>query len=373
MKIPACQLQVLPTLVLFLFLCYTFLFLLVAKTKREISEMFPLELPEMSWSCSRSAKKPDHVFNFQWEALLKKKEEASSFDLQPLSPAAATRHPLEVAYYGGYKFLLNEPNKCQERNPLLVLLVITQPQDVARRQAIRHTWGNESLVPGVSVLRLFLTGVHPQFTSPLQHLLEEESFIYRDIVQQDFLDTYNNLTLKTLMGMEWVSKFCPNVPYVMKADTDIFLNVDYMVSQLLQPHLPPKKGYMTGYVYRNTKPLRDKAYKWYVPWEVYPNDTYPPYCGGPGYVLSGDLPKKIYQVAQTIKVINMEDSFMGICLYELGISVTDSPWGLFNMYKIDYEKCRFSRLVVVHHYGPEELLEIWSDFQDQNKTCKSES
>nr|XP_020647203.1 beta-1,3-galactosyltransferase 2-like [Pogona vitticeps]XP_020647204.1 beta-1,3-galactosyltransferase 2-like [Pogona vitticeps]XP_020647205.1 beta-1,3-galactosyltransferase 2-like [Pogona vitticeps] len=372
MKMPACPTQAFPTLLLSFILCYMFLLLLVAKTKRDDSETFPLEMTDITWN-SQSGKQLHHVSKFEWEAVLKKKDAGSSSSLQPLSPPATTRHPLEVPYSGGYKFLLNEPDKCQEKTPFLVLIVITQPQDVARRQVIRQTWGNESSVPGVSILRLFLTGVHPQFVSPLQRLLEEESSIYRDIIQQDFLDTYNNLTLKTLMGMEWVSTFCPNASYVMKADTDIFLNVGYMVSQLLQPHLPPKKDYMTGYIYRNTKPLRSKAYKWYVPPEVYPNDTYPPYCGGPGYVLSGDLAEKIYRVAQTIKVINMEDSFMGICLYELGISVTDSPWGLFNVYKIDYEKCRFSRVVVVHHYGPEELLRIWPSFQDQNQTCKSES
>ncbi|XP_053149123.1 beta-1,3-galactosyltransferase 2-like [Hemicordylus capensis] len=296
--------------------------------------------------------------------------EAKPSGLQPLRPVA-TQHPLEVVYSSNYKFLLNEPNKCQQRTPFLVLLVISEPSDVAKRKVIRQTWGNENLVPGVSILRLFLTGVHPVFGLPLQNLLAEESSLYRDIIQQDFLDSYNNLTLKTLMGMEWISKFCPNATYVMKADSDIFLNVDYMVSQLLQPHLPAKKDYMTGYIYRNTGPMRNKAYKWYVPREVYPNDTYPPYCGGPGYVLSGDLAMKIYQVAQTIKVINMEDSFMGICLHYLGISVTDSPWGLFNMYKKDYEKCTFSRLVVVHHFGPQELLKIWPDFQNQNKTCNS--
>ncbi|NXT50036.1 B3GT2 galactosyltransferase, partial [Pluvianellus socialis] len=92
-------------------------------------------------------------------------------------------------------------------------------------------------------------------------------------------------------------------------------------------------------------PIRNKAYKWYVPPQVYPNATYPPYCGGPGYVLSGDLAGKIYGVAQTLPVINMEDSFVGICLHVLGVGVTRSPWGTFNMHRIQYEKCRFSRLV----------------------------
>ncbi|XP_042310428.1 beta-1,3-galactosyltransferase 2-like [Sceloporus undulatus] len=373
MKALTCQLQALPTLLFAL--SSTFLFLLVAWPKSEFSEKNPLMLKLCSnpQSSPNSAQEQNlNVPEFEWEAVLEQGKEASSLALQSPAPSAATtHHPLEVIYSKGYKFRLNEPDKCQERPPFLVLFVITEPQDIARRKAIRQTWGNESSVPGVSILRIFLTGVHPLFGSLLQPLLEEESSIYRDIIQQDFLDTYNNLTLKTLMGMEWVTKFCPNVPYVMKADSDIFLNVEYLVSQLLQPHLPPKKNYMTGYIYRNTKPIRDKAYKWYVPWEVYPNDTYPPYCGGPGYVLSGDLAKKIYQVAQTIKVINMEDSFMGICLHELGISVTDSPRGLFNVYKITYEKCQFSKLIVVHHYGPEELLQIWPSFQDQNKTCTS--
>ncbi|NXE30024.1 B3GT1 galactosyltransferase, partial [Ardeotis kori] len=91
-------------------------------------------------------------------------------------------------------------------------------------------------------------------------------------------------------------------------------------------------------------PLRNRAYKWYVPREVYPNNTYPPYCGGPAYVLSGDLAGKIYGVAQTLPVINMEDSFMGICLHALGVGVTNSPAGAFRMYRVEYEACRFARL-----------------------------
>ncbi|NWI50958.1 B3GT5 galactosyltransferase, partial [Calyptomena viridis] len=92
-------------------------------------------------------------------------------------------------------------------------------------------------------------------------------------------------------------------------------------------------------------PLRSRAYKWFVPREVYPNDTYPPYCAGPGYVLSGDLALKVFAVAQTVPVINMEDAFVGICLHALGLRVTESPRGAFAMYRLGYDKCRFSRLV----------------------------
>ncbi|NWX25060.1 B3GT1 galactosyltransferase, partial [Aegotheles bennettii] len=92
-------------------------------------------------------------------------------------------------------------------------------------------------------------------------------------------------------------------------------------------------------------PLRHRGSKWFVPHQVYPNATYPPYCGGPGYVLSADLATKIYSVAQTLPLINMEDSFVGICLRALGVGVTDSPRGVFNMYRVPFERCRFARLV----------------------------
>ncbi|XP_040436980.1 beta-1,3-galactosyltransferase 2-like [Falco naumanni] len=261
------------------------------------------------------------------------------------------------------------PHKCRERAPFLVLLVATEPADIAGRHAIRQTWGNESAVPGVSILRLFLLGMQPVFSAALRATLEEENHLHRDLLQQDFWDTYHNLTLKTLMGMEWVTRHCPGAAYVLKADRDVFLNLPYLVRRFL---LPPKKNFITGYVYRNTGPLRSKAYKWYVPRQVYPAATYPPYCGGAAYVLSGDLAAKIYRVAQTLPVINMEDAFVGICLRALGVGVTDSPWGVFNMYHVKYERCRFSRLVMVHHFQPQELLRVWPHFTAPNATCQDE-
>uniref|UniRef100_A0A8C4V380 Hexosyltransferase n=1 Tax=Falco tinnunculus TaxID=100819 RepID=A0A8C4V380_FALTI len=282
---------------------------------------------------------------------------------------APTRHPLQPPYPHPYRFVLNQPHKCRERAPFLVLLVATEPTDIAGRHAIRQTWGNESAVPGVSILRLFLLGTQPVFSAALRAALEEENHLHRDLLQQDFWDTYHNLTLKTLMGMEWVTRHCPGAAYVLKADRDVFLNLPYLVRRFL---LPPKKNFITGYVYRNTGPLRRKAYKWYVPRQVYPAATYPPYCGGAAYVLSGDLAGKIYRVAQTLPVINMEDAFVGICLRALGVGVTDSPWGVFNMYHVEYERCRFSRLVMVHHFQPHELLRIWPHFTAPNATCQDE-
>ncbi|XP_075434312.1 beta-1,3-galactosyltransferase 2-like [Ascaphus truei] len=282
-----------------------------------------------------------------------------------------TRHPLAPPYPHPYKFLINQPEKCQNRNPFLILLVAGQSHDTHTRNIIRETWGNERNHLDVGVTRIFLVGVSPVARESTQRLLEVESMVFADIVQQDFLDTYYNLTLKTLMGMEWVAKFCPNASYVMKIDNDMFLNVDYLIRSLLRPEMPARSDYFTGYIVANTGPYRRRSSKWYVPKEIYPNSTYPPYCAGPGYVLSVDMARKIYEVAQVIRVIPMEDSFMGICLYELKIPPTRSPANMFNGHRINYDRCAFHNLVMVHHYEPEELWTIWPDFWGKkNSGCR---
>ncbi|XP_075199225.1 beta-1,3-galactosyltransferase 2-like [Anomaloglossus baeobatrachus] len=274
----------------------------------------------------------------------------------------AFKHPLAPPYPFPYKFIINQPDKCKKRRPYLVIMILGTCHDSESRQTIRETWGNVSLY-NVDVIRVFLVGLPQIFPEKVQDSLEEENAIYGDIVQQDFIDTYYNLTLKTLMGMEWVTKFCPSASYVIKIDIDMFLNVNTLVHELLKPNVPVRENYFTGTIITNTGPLREKDFKWYVPEEVYPNDTYPPYCAGPGYVFSAEMAKKIYDVAQKIRVIPMEDVFMGICLYELQIPLTEPPQGKFNGHKMDYDYCSFKKVVTVHHYAGNELRDIWADFQ----------
>ncbi|XP_069802795.1 beta-1,3-galactosyltransferase 2-like [Dendropsophus ebraccatus] len=281
----------------------------------------------------------------------------------------AFQHPLAPPYPYPYKFLINQADKCKNRNPFIVVIIFGECHDIESRNTIRETWGNESLYD-VDMVFLFLVGLPTVVPDQTQWLLEEESVLFGDIIQQNFMDTYYNLTLKTLMAMEWVTKFCPSASYVMKIDNDMFLNVDYLVHTILHPDLPAHVDYFTGHIVSNTGPLRDKAYKWYVPVEIYPNDTYPPYCAGPGYLFSSDLAKKIYDVSQEIRVIPMEDVFMGICLYELHIPPTEPPPDKFIAFKWDYDLCLFKNVVMVHHYAGTELRTVWADFwANRNRKC----
>lgn len=269
-------------------------------------------------------------------------------------------YPLNFVYPYNYTFVLNEPDKCKHEDPFLLILIPTRIKEAELRNAIRQTWGNESLVPGIKIIRLFLVGMPAHFKDPYQRILQEESFLYHDIIQQDFRDSYINLTIKTMMGLEWMVTFCPKAFYAIKIDGDMFLNTEYLI-KFLDPGKPMRENYFTGYVIERTRPVRSKHSKYYVPFELYEPNYYPPYCGGPGYAFSGDMAKKIYDIAPISKPFNMEDAFLGVCLEKLGIEITKTSTSLFHGDKICYSKCLFNRLITVHHFSAQELLQIWRD------------
>lgn len=51
-----------------------------------------------------------------------------------------------------------------------------------------------------------------------------EAAQYDDLVISGFVDSYNNLTLKTTFMINWVIQYCPQVQFVLKVDDDVLVN-----------------------------------------------------------------------------------------------------------------------------------------------------
>ena len=58
-----------------------------------------------------------------------------------------------------------------------------------------------------------------------QEELDRENEEHQDLVQGNFLDTYYNLTYKSVMGHLWVSQFCRQAEFVVKTDDDQFVDL----------------------------------------------------------------------------------------------------------------------------------------------------
>ncbi|TSV94884.1 Beta-1,3-galactosyltransferase 2 [Bagarius yarrelli] len=293
-------------------------------------------------------------------------------DILPPKPS----QPLPAEIYklispSSYKYHINQGELCLNRKPLLVLVIPVTLQDFESRSAIRNTWGQENLVPNVDIVRVFFIG-EPRAHSPkLQEDLQSESVEYRDIIQMDFQDTYQNLTIKTMMIINWVATYCHSAQYVMKIDADIFLNLPYLVHYLQDK---PKHNFITGSVIIDARPRRNPKSKWYLSKEVYPESMLPPYLSGAGYVFSIDLAKKISMASKFLRPVPIEDVYVGMCLSFLQVrpefAWTLLPYrNLFEVRHLDYDRCTFAKRIIVTGFTAAKLVNMWTDLQSAGFSC----
>ncbi|KAM9358154.1 lactosylceramide 1,3-N-acetyl-beta-D-glucosaminyltransferase A [Symphorus nematophorus] len=274
-----------------------------------------------------------------------------------------------------YPYLINHPGKCGVvagggDDVLLLLFVKSSPENSERRQAIRDTWGNESFVRselGASVRVVFALGVHPDVghRSSVQRALLQEDQAYRDLIQQDFLDTFHNLTAKLLLQFHWGHDYCPQARFLMSADDDIFVHMPNLVKYLRQllTSQSGAKDLWVGHVHRGAPPIRRKDSKYHVPSELYPWPAYPDYTAGAGYVVSGDVAAKIYQATLVLNSsMYIDDVFMGICAKAMGVSPQEHVY-FSGEAKAPYHPCIYDHMITSHGHATD-VRSLWQAATD---------
>lgn len=280
-------------------------------------------------------------------------------------PAGSTRYHL--AYPQNYQFIMDVAEVCQTNTPFLVLMVPVEPKNLPARDAIRQTWGKEILVKGETVLTLFMMGLAEGAEE--QEKLHQENMLHHDMIQSNFVDSYFNLTIKTMVIMDWLATRCPTAAYSMKIDSDMFLNIDNLVIMLQRPSIP-KVNYLTGKLMFNRPVVRSFDSKWYVPREIHPDSKYPTYALGMGYVFSNDLSEKFVETSKSIKPFNIEDAYIGTCMKKLRLKPSWPPFSSqFQAYNIKYDRCAFSKVITYILRSPDELVEYWADLKKPGSPC----
>lgn len=132
-----------------------------------------------------------------------------------------------------YKYIINEPDLCTNTNSTnntnttnlyVINLVEVGPWGERDRNRIRNLWGNTRWYNMTGFRTVFVLGVSSPSSEQVQERVHRESQRHRDIIQFDFKDSYQNLTLKTLCGMHWVRNHCKSPVWVLKSDVDVLVN-----------------------------------------------------------------------------------------------------------------------------------------------------
>lgn len=279
--------------------------------------------------------------------------------------------PYHVAFPHNYQFIMDITPVCKTTTPFLVLMVHVGPGDVAARDTIRKTWGNEKKVLGQLVSTVFIVGLaEGPDADHQQEKLREESYQHHDLIQSDFLDTSYNSTIKTMVMMRWLVAHCSEASYVMKVDPDVFVHVHNLVQLLLDPGTA-KQNYMTGLVIRHRPVLRNPYLKLYMPREVIPEPEYPAYPMNMAYIMSLDLAEKILSVPSRIKPIHITDVYLGMCLKDLDISLSDPTKPTMFLMEPIYQlsNCRLLEVIAARTMGISLMTSLWERSRDQDTRC----
>ncbi|XP_045211146.2 UDP-GalNAc:beta-1,3-N-acetylgalactosaminyltransferase 1-like [Mercenaria mercenaria] len=138
-------------------------------------------------------------------------------------------YPLSI-YDNPFNIITN--NTCLDNSRINIIIVIhSKVTNFVKRASIRQSWANKHLLSGYGVKVVFVLGL--PYNNDIQALVHQESLYYNDIIQGTVYDSYTNITHKAVLWMRWVKEYCPNAPYVLKLDDDVFVNVFSLYNHIL--------------------------------------------------------------------------------------------------------------------------------------------
>ena len=258
----------------------------------------------------------------------------------------------------------------------LLIAVLTHPDDVVGRSAIRRTWGSSAYSNGTwlgqvnvrTVEVVFVLGLRSNvFNSTADEALQNEIRYFDDIVQGDFVDSYKSLTLKSLLILQMASALCRRARYLLKCDVDMFVNVPKLVRLLHKQDDGDerRRRSILGYIISGVGPLRSGKYA--VTKDEYPPDDYPPYAAGSSYVISNELSPELYEASDYVRRMPIEDVYVtgllakvtgGVYHVKLDGFLVNAPFA-----------CDLiaDRVTTGNHVSAEWMLTVWKHIQHAKK------
>lgn len=147
---------------------------------------------------------------------------------------------------------------------------------------------------------------------------------------------------------KWVSAFCPTAQYILKTDDDIYADIFQVIDVLLVELMNSNKTYCCENMGGN-KPIRVTNSKWYVPKELYPEDTYPDFCSGSAYLMKAADASKIYSVSNATDFFWIDDVFVTGVLREKYGTIVNNGSTTLEILSV------FNR----HHLGDKKEITKW--------------
>lgn len=234
-----------------------------------------------------------------------------------------------------------------------------------RRDLIRRTWAKEQKTLPTKVI--FLIGISKNGDNyNNNNVLKEEANQNQDLLQEDFIDTYNNLTLKSMFMLKYAQSLSTSIKYLMKVDDDSYINLRRLSEYVTIIDKRCSQKCIVGHVLGPNSPvIRPKFVqgevreeftgKWVVPYYIYNQETFPNAVSGSGYIISQDMISCMFKSGLGIPFLNLEDVFItGLSASKCHVHLKNSQWFNFTGKKLNLVK---KTDILIHGVKSDDLLE----------------
>ena len=240
----------------------------------------------------------DELIKEEIEAELLKK-----INLVDISENIVNPHDFEYLLNPGIEFCQNQ------KNLFLLIYVHTDPRHLKRRIMMRETWAKQSMFRDIKTV--FMMGALKDHPLVMESVKLEQN-IYNDIVQENFEDSYRNLTYKGIAALKWITHYCANAKFILKVDddiiTDIFVLLKHLKSQ--NDHNSIKPRTIMCHLWNKSTVFRDKNEKWFLTKGEHEQDWFGKYCSGSAFVLTNDLALEMFRISFYVKFFWIDDYYI---------------------------------------------------------------
>ncbi|KAL6534358.1 Hydroxyproline O-galactosyltransferase galt5 [Orobanche hederae] len=175
--------------------------------------------------------------------------------------------------------------------------ILSAGNHFAERMAVRKSWMQQKLIKSSNVVVRFFVALNARKEVNVE--VKREAEFFGDLVK------YRTWTTMTLLRVRTV-----HAKYIMKGDDDTFVRVDAIINEAKK--VPEGRSLNIGNINYYHKPLRSG--KWAVTYEEWPEEDYPTYANGPGYIISSDIANSVLSDFEkhNLRLFKMEDVSVGM-------------------------------------------------------------
>lgn len=220
------------------------------------------------------------------------------------------------------KTLISNDNLCSGSAVDILAYIQSSPENYARRQAIRESWGNGAAFLDINFKLVFVVGksTNKESEHKIKASINYESIQYKDILLLDVVDTFKNITLKSISALHWIYNICSQAKYILKADDDIYVNVFLLIEYFMPQVWNKEKAIICHYKTKGTSPIvRASTNKWYIPKNIFEGEKYFPFgfCTGYAILFTSNLLPEMYKASLKAPYIGIDD------VYAFGLLLKD--------------------------------------------------